>query len=160
VEVQERLTGSAIRVVRLCGKLPKDFAGRHLGGLLFRASTSAAANYAEARGAGSRSDVIHELGLVRKELNESPVWLNILERSGMGSRQGVAPMRLECDALCRIVAARRRTAERNLSVGENNWGLLLSPYQISDVRYLISEFKRPPEADVCGGGEIRTLGRG
>jgi four helix bundle protein len=37
--------------------------------------TAAAANYAEARGAESRSDFIHKLRIVLKELNETSVWL-------------------------------------------------------------------------------------
>jgi hypothetical protein len=37
---------------------------------------------AEVRGAESRNDFIHKLGIVRRELNESLVWLRLLERSG------------------------------------------------------------------------------
>ena len=73
-QLQDRLTEFAVQVMELCDKLPKTFAGRHLGEQLFRSGTAGAANYAEARGAESRNDFVHKLGVVRKELNESLVW--------------------------------------------------------------------------------------
>jgi hypothetical protein len=45
--------------------LPGTFAGRYLG-QLFRSGTAGAANYAEVRGAESRNDFVHKLGVVRK----------------------------------------------------------------------------------------------
>ncbi len=65
-ELQERLTDFAVRVMDLCDRLPKTFAGRHLGKQLFRSATACAANYAEARGAESRSDFITSLALCAK----------------------------------------------------------------------------------------------
>ncbi len=112
-ELQERLTDFALRVMDLCDRLPKTFAGRHLGKQLFRSATACAANYAEARGAESRSDFIHKLGVVRKELNESLVWLRMIERRSMGPADSVTHLRLECDELCGITSASRKTAEEN-----------------------------------------------
>jgi four helix bundle protein len=43
--------------------------------LQLRSGTTAAPNYAEARGAESHSDFIHKLRIVLKELNETAVWL-------------------------------------------------------------------------------------
>jgi len=48
-----------------------------------RSGTSPAPNYGEARGAESKRDFIHKLGIVLKELNESKVWLLIIVRSEM-----------------------------------------------------------------------------
>ncbi len=79
-----------------------------------RSGTASAANYAEARGAESRCDFVHKLGVVRKELNESLVWLRIIERRTMGPPEVAAQLRLECDELCKIIAASRKTAEGNL----------------------------------------------
>ncbi len=112
-ELQERLTDFAVGVIELCDRLPKTFAGRHLGEQLFRSGTASAANYAEVRGAESRSDFIHKLGVVRKELNESLVWLQILERRNMVLLEIVSPLRAECDELVRIICASRKTAEEN-----------------------------------------------
>ena len=98
----------------LCDQLPKSFAGRHLSEQLFRSGTASAANYAEARGAESRSDFIHKLGVVRKELNESLVWLGMIERRKRAPAETVGPQRMECDELCRIISASRKTAEENM----------------------------------------------
>jgi four helix bundle protein len=113
-ELQERLTDFAVGVMDLSDQLPKSFAGRHLSEQLFRSGTASAANYAEARGAESRSDFIHKLGVVRKELNESLVWLRIIERRTMAPAERVGPLRAECDELCRIISASRKTAEDNM----------------------------------------------
>jgi len=55
--------------------MARPFAGRHIGEQLFRSGTASAANYAEVRGAESKNDFVHKLGIVRKELNECLVWL-------------------------------------------------------------------------------------
>jgi four helix bundle protein len=117
-ELQERLTDFAVGVMDLCDQLPKTFAGRHLSEQLFRSGTASAANYAEARGAESRSDFIHKLGVVRMELNESLVWLRIIEGRGMGPSDLVCSLRAECDELCRIISASRKTAEENSRKGK------------------------------------------
>jgi four helix bundle protein len=53
------------------------------------------------------------MGFVRKELNESLVWLRLLERSGIVDLESLAPSSRECDELCRIIAASRKTAEKH-----------------------------------------------
>jgi four helix bundle protein len=118
-DIQERLTDFAVRVMELCDELPKTFAGRHLGEQLFRAGTAGAANYAEVRGAESRNDFIYKLGIVLKELNESRVWLRMVQMREMISPGLVESVSKECDELCRIIAVSRRTAERNSSEIKN-----------------------------------------
>ncbi len=112
-DIQDRLSDFAIRIMELCDELPGTFAGKHLGDQLFRSATAAAANYAEVRGAESRNDFIHKLGIVRKELNESLVWLRIVQRKAMVPKVVVDPLVVECDELCRIISASRKTAEEN-----------------------------------------------
>jgi len=112
-EIQDRLSDFAVEVMGLCDNLPKSFAGRHIGEQVVRAATAAAANYGEVRGAESRNDFIHKLGVVRKELNESLVWLTIVARRMMTPADTIGPLVAECDELCRIIAASRITAERN-----------------------------------------------
>lgn len=113
-DIQERLNVFAVRVMELCDALPKTFAGKHIGEQLFRASTACAANYAEARGAESPRDFVHKLGIVRKELHESFVWLSLLEKHRLMPETAVNGIWSECDELCRILSASRKTAEANL----------------------------------------------
>jgi len=112
-DIQERLNGFAVKIMELCDELPKTFAGRHIGEQLFRCETATAANYAEVRGAESPNDFIHKLGIDRKELNESMVWLNLLEKRRLLPDAKVRVALSECDELCRIVSASRKTAEAN-----------------------------------------------
>jgi len=59
----------------ICDLIPKTAAGNHIAGQLLRSATSTASSYAEARGAESKSDFIHKLGLVFKELtNQRSGW--------------------------------------------------------------------------------------
>ena len=64
-----------------------------------RSATAAAPNYAEARSGESLRDFVHKLGIVRKELNESFVWLRMLDQSGMASSEKLDTLLRECDEL-------------------------------------------------------------
>ncbi len=59
------------------------------------------------------NDFIHKVGIVLKELNESRVWLRMVRIRQMLPTPAVEPVFNECDELCRIIAASRRTAEQN-----------------------------------------------
>ena len=48
-----------------------------------RSGTATAANYGEARGAESRTDFVHKLKIVLKELNETAVWLKLIREIGL-----------------------------------------------------------------------------
>ncbi len=111
-ELEDRLVKFAEQVLDLCDTLPKSYAGQHIADQLTRSATSPAPNYGEARGAESRKDFIHKLGVVLKELNESRLWLRILRDRKMAS---ISADRLyqECDELCRIFAASRKSAQKN-----------------------------------------------
>jgi four helix bundle protein len=80
-QLEERLIEFAVLVLELSSNLPNTPASRHISTQLMRSGTAAAPNYAEARGAESRADFVHKLGIVQKELNETSVWLRILLRN-------------------------------------------------------------------------------
>src|SRR6266436_6451274 len=82
-KLEERLIDFAVRIVILSANLPKTPAGKHIAGQIMRSGTSPAPNYGEARGAESHADFIHKMGIVLKELNETSIWLRIIERSQM-----------------------------------------------------------------------------
>ena len=113
-DIEERLIDFAVRVIKLCGQLPKTEAGRHVAGQLLRSGTAPAAHYAEARGGESTKDFIHKLRLALKELNESRVWLKIIARSEMQSPARLDDLAQECDQLCRIINASIKTSRKNL----------------------------------------------
>lgn len=109
-DIQERLLEFAVAIIQLCGSLPKSESGRHVAGQLLRCGTSPAPNYGEARGAESKNDFIHKLGVVLKELNESAIWLEMIKRSRMLAPTDVESVSQECNELAKIIATSIRTA--------------------------------------------------
>jgi len=123
-QFEKRLISFASTIVNLSSKLPKTLQGRHICGQILRSGTGAAANYGEARAAESRADFIHKLKIVSKELNETTIWLEIIEQSSCFSPETVSAIVAENRELCRIVAASIKTARasaevKNLSPNES-----------------------------------------
>jgi len=108
--LEERLVDFAVRIVKLSASLPKNAAGRHIAGQMLRSGTSPAPNYGEARGAESPSDFIHKLRIVLKELNETSIWLRIIQRSELIRNQLLSDISNENTELCRIFASSLKTA--------------------------------------------------
>jgi four helix bundle protein len=110
-DLAERLLDFAIRIIKLVNALPKTAAGKHVGGQLIRSGTSPGSNYEESRGAESRSDFIHKLGIVLKELKESRYWLRVIQRTEMVPSSRIEPLIIECEELCAIIAKSIFTAK-------------------------------------------------
>src|SRR5262245_2160720 len=109
-EFQNRFLLFAAEIIALSEKLPKTTQGRHVCRQMLRSGTATAANYAEARGAESRSDFIHKLGVVLKELNETAIWLELITRSGLLPWQELDLLIAENRELSRIITASIKTA--------------------------------------------------
>jgi four helix bundle protein len=109
-ELEERLIDFAVRVIRLSARLPRTAAGKHIAGQILRSGTSPAPNYGEARGAESPADFVHKLRIVLKELNETSIWLRIIERSQMLRPSLLTEIVKENKDLCRIFTATLKTA--------------------------------------------------
>lgn len=108
-KLEERLINFAVRIVILSTNLPKTPAGKHIAGQIMRSGTSPAPNYGEARGAESHADFIHKLRIVLKELNETSIWLRIIERSQLLRKDLIQDIIGENTELCRIFAASLKT---------------------------------------------------
>ena len=117
-QLEERLIEFAARLIQLSTELPKTAAGRHIASQILRSGTSPAPNYAEARGAESRADFIHKLGIVQKELNETSVWLRILLKKVAEKPENIVAILAENHELSRIIAASLKTAKAGLRVGK------------------------------------------
>jgi len=90
-DIQERLIKLAVAVMHLCDEVPKSLPTSPIAGQLMRSATAASANYAEARGAESRNDFVHKLGITYKELNESENWLRLLMEGMVLPEPGYVP---------------------------------------------------------------------
>ena len=113
-QLEERLINFAVRIIKLAASLPRTAAGKHVAGQILRSGTSPAPNYGEARGAESRADFIHKLKVVLKELNETRIWLRIIERSDMLRKELINDIIVENTELCRIFTASLKTARQVL----------------------------------------------
>jgi four helix bundle protein len=108
--LEERLIDFAVRIVRLSARLPKTSAGRHIAGQILRSGTSPAPNYGEARGAESTADFVHKLRIVLKELNETLIWLRVIERSELLKAALLTDLIAENLELCKIFTTSLKTA--------------------------------------------------
>jgi four helix bundle protein len=99
-----------VRIIKLTSRLPKTPAGKHIAGQVLRSGTSPAPNYGEARGAESTADFVHKLGVVLKELNETSIWLHVIERSEILRRELLSEIIEENSELCKIIGSSLRTA--------------------------------------------------
>jgi len=79
-DLDERLINFSAAVIDISEGLPKSFAGNHIAGQLVRSGTSPALNYGEAQSAESRNDFIHKMKICLKELKETNIALQIIER--------------------------------------------------------------------------------
>lgn len=113
-KLEERLIDFAVRIIRLSARLPRTPAGKHVSGQILRCGTSPAPNYGEARGAESRADFIHKIRVVLKELNETSIWLRIIERSQMLPASLLVDLIQENGELCKIFASSLRTTRGDL----------------------------------------------
>lgn len=109
--LEERLIQFAARMVTFSTELAGIPAGRHIAMQLLRSGTAPAPNYAEARGAESRADFIHKLGIVQKELNETSGWLQILSKTVAEKRESIIAALADNQEVCRIIGASVRTAK-------------------------------------------------
>ncbi len=110
-ELEDRLIDFAVRIIKLSANLPKTPAGKHIAGQILRSGTSPAPNYGEARGAESNADFVHKLGIVLKELNETSIWLRIIERSQLLKRELLLEIIGENRELSRIFTSSLKTAK-------------------------------------------------
>ena len=109
-ELEERLIDFAVRIVKLSANLPKTAAGKHIAGQILRSGTSPAPNYGEARGAESHADFVHKLRIVLKELNETSIWLRVIDRSQLLRKELITGIMGESRELCRIFTSSLKTA--------------------------------------------------
>jgi len=112
-KIEDRLIDFGAQIIVLTDKLPSTRAANHLAQQILRSGTAPAPNYGEARGAESRADFVHKLGIALKELNESQVWLKMIARAKLASLASIEAVLDECQQLARMLNASVQTARRN-----------------------------------------------
>jgi len=114
--MSERMLEFAINIIKLDNSSKDTYCVKHIYGQLFRAGTSAGANFEESIGAESKADFIHKTQLVLKELRESNFWLKLLYRSSMivNENSNLQLMLHECLELIKIFSSSLVTAKKTL----------------------------------------------
>jgi four helix bundle protein len=114
-DLEERLINFAVRIIHLANALPNTKIGNHICGQIIRSGTSPAPNYGEAQDAESRSDFIHKVKIILKELRETRVWLLMIGKAKLiRSVSKLQPLINECDELISIFVKSAQTAPRNM----------------------------------------------
>jgi four helix bundle protein len=112
-DIAERLLKFAVRIIKLVNALPNTIVARHIAGQLIRSGTSCGSNYEESRGAESRADFIHKLGIVLKEIKESRFWLKVIYHAQIIKSEQIELLIKECEELAAIIAKSIITAKTN-----------------------------------------------
>ena len=112
-QLEDRLIDFGVQMILLSGRLPRTYAGQHIAAQMLRSGTSPAPNYGEARGGESRADFVHKLGIALKELNETQIWLQMIQRAQLLPETEVIPVLDECRQLARMINASIQTARHN-----------------------------------------------
>jgi four helix bundle protein len=109
-ELEARLISFAAAILSVSAKLPKTPQARHISNQILRSGTAAAANDGEARGAESRSDFIHKMAIVLKELNETVIWLEVIAKAQLLPHTEIVALISENRELGRILTAAVKSA--------------------------------------------------
>jgi len=114
-DIATRLRGLAVGVIRLCRTMPDDVAAKRVSRQLVRAATGAGANYEEARGAESRADFVHKLGIANKELREALYWLQLTREATLLVDDELERLAREAYELVAILTASINTTKRGVA---------------------------------------------
>ena len=113
-DLEERLIDFAVLIIEVSESLYSTPAGRHISGQIVRSGTSPALHYGEAQSAESRSDFIHKLKVLLKELRETLIALKIIKRVPLTSKTELIEKGLtECNELIAIFNKSIETAKKN-----------------------------------------------
>lgn len=112
--LEERLINFSVLIVEIVEEMPETRAANHLAGQLLRSGTSTALNYGEAQSGESRKDFIHKIKVGLKELRETSICLQIINRSiKFKSKDKLEHAIKECNELISIFVKSVKTAMKN-----------------------------------------------
>lgn len=112
--MKQRTKNFALRVIKLVNALPKDAAGKAIGGQLIRSGTSVAANYRAACRGRSKAEFIAKLGIVEEEADESCLWLELIIESELMKKNLVEELLKEANEITAIIVASKLSAKKQI----------------------------------------------
>lgn len=119
-DLQERLTGFAIRVIKMVDAMPSTVAAQAIAKQIVRSGTSPSANYRAACVAKSDRDFLNKLKMVEEELDETSHWLDIIMRAEFLKPSRVQPLYQESCELLSIIIKSIKTTKNRINADEIN----------------------------------------
>lgn len=117
-DLEDRLIALTTEIIKLAKVSKKDFTGIHLSKQLIRSGTSVSLNYGEAQSSESRSDFIHKIKIILKELRESRICIKLLIKSDLISFSQAKHIQKEIEEVTKIFVKSVQTALRNKSINK------------------------------------------
>ena len=119
-DLEDRLTTFACECLDVCELLPNSKAGQNLEYQLSKSSTASALIYREAQAAESRSDFLHKMKLVLKEIRETRINLRIIKQKPVDKHPKVESALNEANQLMAIFLKSIETAKNNQEIRRKN----------------------------------------
>ena len=113
-DIAERMLNYSVGVLKMASKLPRNEIWRQITLQATRSAASVGANYEEARGAESRADFVHKVGVSRKELRESLYWMKMIKKAGMSKGNEIDALCKEAGELIAILVKSMKTASKKM----------------------------------------------
>jgi four helix bundle protein len=118
-ELRARTTAFGSAAVRFCRDLRRLPEARNIADQTSASATAISANYRSASRARTRREFISKLAIAVEEAEETVGWLEIAIGSGCSTGAEVQELLREANELLAILAASRRTAQRNDPAGRD-----------------------------------------
>ncbi|MBS1514690.1 MAG: four helix bundle protein [Bacteroidetes bacterium] len=104
-ELKDRTKKFGLRIIKLVDFLPNRKIGDVIGRQILRSATGVGANYRAACRARSKAEFISKLNIVLEETDETLYWLELIEESGLISKEKLADIIRENKELVAIFIA-------------------------------------------------------
>ena len=112
IDLKNRTKAFALRIIKMCGAMPRSIAADVLARQLMRSGTSVAANYRAACRARSPREFVAKMGLIEEEADESALWLELITEAGVLPAPKTSALSEEANELTAIAVASIRTARK------------------------------------------------
>ncbi len=114
IELKKRTKKFAVDIIKFIGVLPFNPSLKILSNQLVRSATSVGANYRSASRGKSSADFINKIIICEEEADESVYWLELMEETGLVSKDLIYLLQKEANELTAIFTAIGKTAKANL----------------------------------------------
>lgn len=110
-ELKARTKAFALRVMKMTDALPRSVKGKVIANQILRSATAVASGYRAACRARSKADWIDKIGRALEEADESLLWLELTEESGLLPAPKIAALKQEAAELTAIFAAIHKSSK-------------------------------------------------